>query len=163
MLPVKGPWGSFQEGLLARIPIRLLQLFLPSAILHDAKAALISLKLWRFSTLLPLPAARLLLQTVVLTDTLGTHSVSLKQQLSRTQANKPRVPGISRATTTALHGQAPTYLAHPRAPCSLSSSHQGLHLPESKQAELFPPQGLCPGLCLGYFTWFFTLPTKEDK
>lgn len=67
MLPVKGPGGFHgREETLARIPIRLLQLFLPSAILHDAKAAHsdLSLKLWRFSTLLPLPAARLLLQTV---------------------------------------------------------------------------------------------------
>jgi len=66
MLLVKGPGGFHRrEKTLARIPIRLLRLFLPSDILHDTKAAHsdLSLKLWRFLTLLPLPAARLLLQT----------------------------------------------------------------------------------------------------
>ena len=149
MLLVKGPGGFHRrEKTLARIPIRLLWLFLPSDILHDTKAAHsdLSLKLWRFLTLLPLPAARLLLQTA------GAYWYTWDSQCEseiaavRTQANRPRVPGISRTTTTGLTCSSP-YLAHPRplCLCSLSSSHQGFHLPESKQAELFPPQGLCPG------------------
>lgn len=66
MLLVKGPGGFHgREKTLARIPVRLLRIFLPSAILHDTKAAHsdLSLKLWRFPTLLSLPAARLCLQT----------------------------------------------------------------------------------------------------